>query len=93
MFQFGEFIVGEAGNGPVGKPAEDEVHFPGAAMPAAKQKPLAALVEALARPCRSRHFRIPSNAKSPDVPGGADIASRMAVVSPSRSRLSTVAVI
>ena len=42
---------------------------------AAKQKPLAAVVEAAARSCRSRHFYNPHpNAKSPDVPGGVDIA-------------------
>src|SRR3984893_7616069 len=58
-------------------------------MPATKQKPLAAVVEAPARPCRTRHFRFPSNAKSADVAGGADIAIRMSVVRPSCSQLST----
>jgi hypothetical protein len=57
-------------------------------MPAAKQKPLAALIEAAARSCRTRHFRFPSDAKSPDVPGGGDIATRKTVVSPPYSPLS-----
>jgi hypothetical protein len=44
-------------------------------MPAAKQQPLAAVIKAAARSCRSRHSQFPSNGKSPDaVPGGVDIA-------------------
>jgi len=54
-------------------------------MPAAKQQPLAAVVKAAARSCRSRHPQIPSNGKSPDVvPGGVDIA----IVSPNVSSCS-----
>ena len=74
MFQFGQFVVGQVGDLGIGEPAEDQIHLAGAAMPAAKQQPLAAVIEAVARSCRSRHFRFQSNAKNPDVPGGVDIA-------------------
>jgi hypothetical protein len=57
-------------------------------MPAAKQEPLAAIVKAAARSSHSRHDNF-SNAKSPDVPGRADIATAVGIVSPSRSQLST----
>ena len=40
-----QFGVGEVGDLGIGKPAEDEVHLAGAAMPAAKQQPLAAVIE------------------------------------------------
>jgi hypothetical protein len=55
-------------------------------MPAAKQQPLAAVIEAVARSCRSRHpsFSNPelANAKNPDVvPGRVDIAMQQVIVS------------
>jgi hypothetical protein len=54
-------------------------------MPAAKQQPLAAVIKATARSCRSRHSQFPSNGKSPDaVPGAVDIA----IVSPNVSSCS-----
>ena len=54
----------------VGEAAENEIHLAGAAVPAAKQEPLAAVVEADARSGGSSHDPIQCNAKSPDVPGG-----------------------
>src|SRR6516162_7376116 len=54
-------------------------------MPAAEQEPLAALIKAAARSYRPGHFQLPSNAKSPDVPGAADIAIRGWLVSPQLS--------
>jgi hypothetical protein len=51
-------------------------------MPAAEQQPLAAVVEAIARSCRSCHFHSNPNAKSPDVPGAVDITSVVMIVSP-----------
>ena len=75
MLELSQFVVREIGDLGVGKPAENEIHLAGAAMPAAKQQPLAAVVEAVARSCRSRHLSQSNpNAKSPDVPGGVDIA-------------------
>jgi hypothetical protein len=71
----GQFVIPEARDLGVRKAAENQVHFAGTAMPAAKQQPLAAVVKAAARSCRSRHSQFPSNGKSPDVmPGGVDIA-------------------
>src|SRR5260370_885541 len=59
LFELGQFMVGEPGDLGVGKAAENEIHLAGAAMPAAKQQPLAAVIEAAARSCRSRHFPDP----------------------------------
>jgi hypothetical protein len=74
--EIAQFIVAQIGDFGVREPAEDQVHLAGAAMPAAKQQPLAPVIEAVARSCRSRHLVIPSNAKNPDVvPGGIDIAT------------------
>src|ERR1700726_3104402 len=50
-----QFVVGEGCDLGIRKTAENEIHFAGAAMPAAKQQPLAAVIEAAARSCRSRH--------------------------------------
>ena len=55
--ELGQFGVGQVGDLGVGEAAEDQIHLAGAAMPAAKQQPLAAVVEPVARSCRSRHFR------------------------------------
>ena len=72
LVQFGVRKIRDFG---VGKAAEDEVHLARAAMPAAKQKPLAAVVEPVARSCRIPSLsKFHPNAKSPDVPGGVDIA-------------------
>src|ERR1700682_702742 len=75
MLQLGQFVILEACDLGVREAAENQVHFAGTAMPAAKQPPLAAVVKAAARSCRSRHSQFPSNGKSPDaVPGGVNIA-------------------
>ena len=82
ILELSQFVLREIGDLGIGKAAENEIHLAGAAMPAAKQQPLAAVVEAVARSCRSRHFFDSNpNAKSPDVPGGVDIASGSANVS------------
>ena len=46
--QFGQFAIAQVGYLVIRKPPENEVHFTGAAMPAAEQKPLAAVIEAIA---------------------------------------------
>jgi hypothetical protein len=57
-------------------------------MPAAEQKPLAAVVQPVARPRRSSHVSsFQCNAKSPDVPGGVDIAMTGGDVSPVRKQV------
>jgi len=43
-----ELIAGQMRNLGIGKSAEDKVHLAGAAMPAAKQQPLAAIVKTAA---------------------------------------------
>jgi hypothetical protein len=48
MFQLSEFVVAERGDLGIGKPAEDEIHLAGAAMPAAKQQPLAPVIQSAA---------------------------------------------
>jgi hypothetical protein len=44
----GQFVVREVLNLGVRKAAENEIHLAGAAMPAAEQEPLAAVIEAVA---------------------------------------------
>src|SRR5262249_11046440 len=68
-----ELVIGEVCDLGVGKATEDQIHLARTAVPAAEQKPLAPEIEAVARSSRSSHFKIQSNAKSPDVPGGVDI--------------------
>src|SRR5581483_1824249 len=46
LLELGEFALGERGDLAVGKAAENKIHLAGTAMPAAKQQPLAAVVEA-----------------------------------------------
>src|SRR5580700_2841453 len=81
-FELPQLVVAEVSDFRIRKAAEDEVKLAGAAMPAAKQQPLAAVIEPVARSCRSSHSQFQSNAKSPDVPGGLDIAMPGADVSP-----------
>ena len=82
VFQLRQFGVGKIGDRGVGEAAENQIHLAGAAMPAAKQQPLAAVIQAIARSCRSRHLSFHPNAKSPDVPGGVDITTAVMIVSP-----------
>ena len=65
VFQIGQFGVGKLGDGGVGEAAENRDPLAGAAMPAAKQQPLAAVIEAVARSCRSRHLSFPSKRQKP----------------------------
>ena len=68
-------VIGQGRDLGVRKTAEDQIKLAGAAVPAAKQQPLAPVIQAVARSCRSRHPLFQSNAKNPDVvPGGFDIA-------------------
>jgi len=60
-----QIAVGEVSDFGIGKAAEDEIHLAGAAMPAAKQKPLAAIIKPAARSCRSRHCPVPSERQKP----------------------------
>src|SRR6185312_10919925 len=85
MFELSQFLFGEACDLGIREPAENEVHLAGATMPTAKQQPFAAVIETVARSCRSSHCNSIPNAKSPDVPGEADIASAPTNVS-TRSR-------
>ena len=47
-FEFGQFVIAHGRYLGIRKAAEDEIHLAGTAMPAAEQKPLAAVVEAAA---------------------------------------------
>src|SRR6202035_3697112 len=91
MLELRQFLFREICNLGIGKAAENQVHLAGAAMPAAKQQPLAAVVEAIARSRRSRHFSIPIRTqKARTLPGGVDIATVPVNVSPAIVQLSTV---
>jgi hypothetical protein len=73
----------------VGKASEDVIHLLGTPVPAAEQKPLAAIVEAIAGTGGSGHFLPFVNAKSPDVPGEVDIATIVRFVAPAKARGSS----
>src|SRR3954470_1660241 len=82
MLELDQLGLAKIGDFAIGKAAQDQVHLTGAAVPATEQQPLAAVIQSAARSCRSRHPLNPiRNAKSPDVPGGVDIATRFANVS------------
>jgi hypothetical protein len=55
--EFSQFIIAQTRYLGIGEAPEDEVHLTGTAMPAAEQEPLAAIIKAAARSCRTRHFR------------------------------------
>src|ERR1700759_5301476 len=62
-FELSQLVVAEIGDLRVRKAAEDQVKLAGTAVPAAKQKPLAAVIEPVARSCRSSH---PNSSSTPN---------------------------
>ena len=61
LLEFGQLRIRQIGQMRVGKAPDDQIHLARAAMPAAEQKPLAPIVEPVARSCRSCHVKSRNN--------------------------------